>query len=331
MKIILFACLIVVSNIASAVDTYSVKEGDTIISILRAKEYGSTLKEILPFVARVVDMNDELFIDGNADIIYPSYILLLPENPNRVVPEPEPEPEPAPEPEPEPVPEPVPEPEPMPEPIPSIGMVTVFQGNTSIRRQGATIEVEGQADLQAKDVILTRATTLAEVELADQTMFKIGPDSELDLSTFIYAAPSIDSQESEGSLVAVIRAGVVRVISGLIAKEKSNQYQISSTLSATIGIRGTDFTVRSCSNISSCGDLFGVSVAVQDGGISFKNDAAGVDLSENEFTQVKSAAEVPVAAPVPEGFFDLELDVGDIKVEKSFVKGIIDWFGSLIP
>ncbi len=129
--------------------------------------------------------------------------------------------------------------------------------------------------------------------------------------------------------MASFRNGVIRTIPGLIGQFNENQYQIDSTLTATITatieIRSTDFTVRSCNQVEVCGDLYGVAVAVQDGSINFKNDAAEIELKQNEFAQVRSTTAAPVRASLPEGFFDLRREITAIQVTDSWWQKAIEY------
>ena len=324
--LLLILTLAVYAQSAAETSTYVVGEGETLASILRSQQFGEAYAGLLPYINRVVEMNPEVFPNGNADFMLPGATLRLPENPNA----PQPEPEPVPEPEPIPEPEPMPEPEPEPEPeIPVIGQIQVTGGPTDIRREGETTEVTDREDLFSNDVILTGDNAVAEITLVDETRISVGPNSEFAITEFSYTAPATLNDSPLGALVVSLRNGVVRAITGLIGKNKANRYAINSSLTSTIGIRGTDFTVRSCNDVSACGDLYGVSVAVQEGKISLKNQTAELELDVNEFAQVQSTTESPAKAPLPEGFFDLQRDVTQINVQKSWWQESIDWLKSL--
>jgi len=177
--------------------------------------------------------------------------------------------------------------------------------------------------------VLTRENSIAEIILLDDTRISMGPNSEFSVSEFSYTAPANQGEDAIGRLLASISNGVIRTITGLIGKAPQNPFVVKSTLSATIGIRGTDFTVRSCNDINLCGDLYGVAVAVQGGSISFKNDSAEIALDKDEFAQVQSTTESPQKKPLPEGFFDLRRDVSEIELSKSWWKESIDYLKSL--
>lgn len=328
MKKIYFLLICLMSANANAeLDTYEIQKDDTLANILRSQDYGTTYQQILPFLNEIIQLNPTVFSSQTTNRIFPGTVINLPENPNKPKPEPIPEPEPQPEMVVEPEPQAVSEPEPAPEPI--IGNISTQKGDADILREGQLIRVVQQQTLLVDDTIITNKDSVAKVELNDQTTFDLGPNSSLKINRFTYSADQANSTEPRGSLLATISAGAIRTITGLLGELKSNDYAISSTLSSTIGIRGTDFTVRACIDKEQCGDLYGTSVAVQEGGISFKNDVAEIDLNQNEFTQIQSATETPVAAPIPEGFFNLELDIKEITVEKSFWQKTVDWFNSL--
>ena len=107
-------------------EQYEIKPGDTLVQILKDKDYGSTYLELLPFVEQVLELNPAAFSGGDVDSIIPGSLLDLPENPNK--PEPEPELVPVPLPEPVVI---VPEPEPEPEPQIVIGEINTQKGTRS--------------------------------------------------------------------------------------------------------------------------------------------------------------------------------------------------------
>jgi len=307
-------------------EQYEIKPGDTLVQILKEKDYGSTYLELLPFVEQVLKLNPAAFLGGNVDSIIPGSLLDLPENPNK----PEPEPELVQVPLPVPV-VTVPEPEPEPEPEPQIviGEINTQKGTADIQRNGELITVAQQASVFAEDTIITNEASVAEVKLIDDTHFKLGPNSALKINKFLYLTSETNTVQPRGWMVAHIPRGVVSTITGSLGKLNTNEYTISSVLTASIGVRGTDFTVRVCVIEADCGDLFGVSAAVEKGGISFKNKVAAIELDKKEFAQIQSTTQAPVASPIPDGFFDLELNVSQIKTKTSILHNFLNWFNSI--
>jgi hypothetical protein len=326
--------LLISLNAVAELDRYEVKPGDRLAEILRQHEYGSSYRELLPFIEETLRLNPDVFKGDDVHSITPGTQITLPKNPNKVVAveviEPEPEPDPVPEPEPEPVSEAVPEPEPESKPeLTIIGKITVTNGQAEIQRDNQSITVTDEDVLTPNDVIITRQGSIAEIELTDKTLFSIGPNSRLSIDQYRFSESQISQEAPEGSLIVTLQEGVLRTISGLLSRLKTNDYAVKSSLTVTIGIRGTDFTVRSCIDKPACGDLFGVSAAVQDGGIRFKNGTSEIDLDQNQFTQIQSSNDVAEILPLPEGFFDIERPVSDIEMPKSWWKKTVDWFSDL--
>ena len=320
MRTITFLLLAMVASLAYAeLEQYQVQRGDTLVQILKDKDYGDNYREVLPFVEQVLQLNPDTFLNGNAGRMIPGATIALPENPNKPKPQPVPEPEPVAE----------PEPEPEPEHRPIIGEINTEKGSANIKRDGELIAVDQQASIFAEDIVITNTASVAEVKLIDDTRFRLGPNSALDINKFLYLTSEANTVQPRGWMVARVLKGAVRTITGLLGKLKTNEYTISSVLTATIGIRGTDFTVRACVIEADCGEFYGVSVAVQEGGISFKNNAAEIELDKNEFAQIKSVTQAPVAAPIPDGFFDLELNASEMVPKKSFWNRVLNWVGSL--
>ncbi len=323
---LLVLALTIAGPVQASTQSYVVKEQDTLTGILRALNYGETYAELVPFIDEIVKTNPGIFTGGDPNYVIPGSTITLPVNPNLVEPASISEPEPIEEPGPDPAPDRGPITRPMPIPdTPIIGNLQASTGRIEIRRDNETVAITGGKDLYARDVIFTGENSLAEITLLDNTRFLMGPESELTISVYNFEEPRSQGENVSGSLVASFRNGVIRTIPGLIGKFNENQFQIDSTLSATMKVRSTDFTVRSCNQVEVCGDLYGVAVAVQDGSISFKNDAAEIELKPDEFAQVQSTTRAPVRASLPEGFFDLQRDISGIQVAGSWWQQAIEY------
>lgn len=325
--VLLISGLLIATSIPAEMETYQVEAGDSLVEILKTREFGSDYRQLLPFIEETIRLNPEVFNDGNADKIVPGAQLLLPENPFKKVEEPVVV---APV-EPEPIPEPIVEPEPVSEPEPEfIGRIVVKHGEAVILRDGEAFEVIEKDRLVARDIVSTMQNTVAEIELTDNTLFTLGSKSKFSIDEYSFSEQEVQQNNSIDTMIATFHEGFLRAISGLIARSVNSDYQVNSSLTVTIGVRGTDFTVRSCLVVQQCGDLFGVSAAVQDGGISFKNEASEINLDKNQFTNIKTASEVPKPGPIPEGFFDINKAVNEIEGDKVWWQHAVDWFSDLL-
>ena len=99
----------------------------------------------------------------------------------------------------------------------------------------------GQRDLKAGDKIYLNETIYAgegsgtQILLLDQSTFTIGSDSEVVMDTFIF-----DPATNDGKIVASVKQGSLKVISGLISKKNPDSLTVEVP-EGTLGSRGTEF------------------------------------------------------------------------------------------
>ena len=91
----------------------------------------------------------------------------------------------------------------------------------------------------ADELIETVKRSSAQIRFLDETDLWLGASSQLILDSFIY-----DPKQGTGEMVAVLGVGLFRFITGILPVES---YAVL-TPAATIGIRGTDFTVAVAEN-----------------------------------------------------------------------------------
>ena len=99
----------------------------------------------------------------------------------------------------------------------------------------------GTRELKAGDKIYLNETIYAGIDsgtqilLLDQTTFTIGSDSEVVMDTFIY-----DPATNDGKIVANVKKGSLKIISGLISKKNPDSLTVNVP-EGTLGSRGTEF------------------------------------------------------------------------------------------
>ena len=118
----------------------------------------------------------------------------------------------------------------------AIGTVTE-QVNTppSIQRDKATLTGAKGTGVEMNDAIKTQQGKVG-ITFEDQTKVQVNENSKLVIDDFVY-----DPKSKSGKLGAKIALGTVRYASGQIAKN-SPQNVALATPTATISVRGTDFT-----------------------------------------------------------------------------------------
>ena len=85
------------------------------------------------------------------------------------------------------------------------------------------------------ETIFSGNDSATQILLLDQSTFTIGSDSEVVMDTFIY-----DPSNNDGKIVAKVKQGSLKVISGLISKKNPDSLTIEVP-EGTLGSRGTEF------------------------------------------------------------------------------------------
>jgi len=120
----------------------------------------------------------------------------------------------------------------------AIGEVTQLEGNGVIDRKDGDkgIVVEKKLDIFSYDTVKTGNGKVG-IEFIDATRVDVTQHSKLIIDEFVY-----DPNTKTGKLSLRAKLGTVRYASGQIAKNSATNVKIT-TPTATIGVRGTDFTM----------------------------------------------------------------------------------------
>jgi len=116
-----------------------------------------------------------------------------------------------------------------------VGKVTEQTGPTEIKRDAAVISSAIQSGIEMKDTITT-ANGKAGITFQDETKVQITEHSKLVIDNFVY-----DDSKKTGKLGMKMALGTIKYASGQIAKSDPQQVVVE-TPTATIGVRGTDFS-----------------------------------------------------------------------------------------
>ncbi len=98
-------------------------------------------------------------------------------------------------------------------------------------------QVESGQPIYLGDYITSSAGSGMQILLMDETVFTIGPNSEIAIDDFVY-----DPSNNQGHMTASITRGVVRVLTGKLAHNDPKTMKINLPV-GSIGIRGTQFLV----------------------------------------------------------------------------------------
>jgi hypothetical protein len=112
-------------------------------------------------------------------------------------------------------------------------------GDVSARSaSGAVRALSKGSELQNGDTVLTGREGRAQMRFSDGAMVSLQPQSEFSLDDYRFAGKADGEERGFFSLLK----GGLRTLTGLIGRSNRDSYKLKTSV-ATIGIRGTEFTV----------------------------------------------------------------------------------------
>ena len=117
----------------------------------------------------------------------------------------------------------------------NIGNIMAIKGDANIQRESSSIKATNGMILLKGDSINTSEKSRVQVMLIDETIVTIGASSSFDFLEYKFDG----SKDSKVTMRA--NRGFFRSVTGKIAKVAPERFKVK-TASATIGIRGTDFS-----------------------------------------------------------------------------------------
>lgn len=121
----------------------------------------------------------------------------------------------------------------------SIGKVILsFGQNTAVSADGSERSLKRQSEIFAEDVLKTGGKGRLQVRFSDGSRLSLKPGSEFKIEQYQFE----EGKAEDGKAFYKLIKGGMRTISGQIGKTDREDYKLDAVV-ATIGIRGTDFTV----------------------------------------------------------------------------------------
>ncbi len=108
------------------------------------------------------------------------------------------------------------------------GVVQLARGDTVVGRQ-----IDSGDPIYLQDEIRSGADSGMQILLLDETVFTIGPNSEMTIDEFVF-----DPATGAGQVAATVAKGVFRFVTGKVAQNDPDNMAVKTPL-GTIGIRGT--------------------------------------------------------------------------------------------
>ena len=182
-------------------------------------------------------------------------------------------------------------------PVSSAGRVLAIAGEGSIARSGQRLPLRAGAEIQSGDVLEVGDKSALQVRFTDESIVALRANSQFKIEEYKYDKDA----GSDRSIFGLLKGGI-RTVTGLIGKANQKNYMVR-TATATVGIRGTHFTVVSCNNdcINPDGTpaLNGTFGGVTDGRIEVANDGGKQEFSQQDYFYVSDAATAPVRLLAP--------------------------------
>jgi hypothetical protein len=171
--------------------------------------------------------------------------------------------------------------------------VTLTEGDTMLIRGGSfSTPVRRDVPIRSGDRIRTGRDGRVQLRFADGAQMSIQGGSEFRVDAYVF------DQDRQRSFFELIK-GSIRVVSGRIGKRDPQDWRLT-TPTATIGIRGTEFTVdQTVCPASGCteGLVAGLKVAVIAGRVAVTNLAGTVEVPAGASLSLADVQTRP--SPVP--------------------------------
>jgi len=122
-----------------------------------------------------------------------------------------------------------------------VGRVLLAAGDTVALRGNETVKLTFGSAIQDKDALRTGPGSNLQVRFVDESIVSMKESSELRIDDFQFSGKEDGTERAFFRLVK----GGLRTVTGLIGRVNNKNYQMGTT-TATIGIRGTDYSATLC-------------------------------------------------------------------------------------
>lgn len=186
-----------------------------------------------------------------------------------------------------------------------VGTVVQSQGNVTARPpQGVSRALARNSEVAEGELIETSADSYVRIHFRDNTEITLRPNTRMSIATYKY----VESAPKEDNIFFSLLKGGLRAATGAISRRSPLAYRMDA-VTATIGIRGTNYGALVCQN--DCSGLLqadgkalanGLHVDVSQGSVLVSNDAGQSVLSAGQFGYAGAQTTVPLQVPASQGF-----------------------------
>src|SRR3989454_1259325 len=180
------------------------------------------------------------------------------------------------------------------------GRFLLAVGDVAVARGQAEIRAATGTPVQSGDTIRVGPASNAQIRMTDESIVGLRPGTVFRIDAYEYSG-----QAEPRSIFSLLKGGF-RTVTGAIGRLHKRERYAVRTPTATIGIRGTHYTVVHCDN--DCGGADRGSIAngtyggVTDGRIEVVNQTGEHEFAANTFFYVASAGTAPQNLIAPPNF-----------------------------
>lgn len=169
------------------------------------------------------------------------------------------------------------------------GNVSQLAGTLSVRKPDGSVRILSQkSEIRAGDTLQTERDSYAQIRFSDGGQITLKPNTTVQLERFRFAQ---DKPKEDAFALRLVKGGL-RAVTGGVGKRSKENYQVE-TETATVGIRGTTFTVDDCVSAreGDCARLApAVYVGVADGEVVVRNAQGELGLGAGQFGHIAREA-----------------------------------------
>ena len=180
------------------------------------------------------------------------------------------------------------------------GRFLLAVGDVAVERGPAEIRAATGTPVQSGDTIRVGPASNAQIRMSDESIVGLRPGTVFRIDAYEYSG-----QAEARSIFSLLKGGF-RTVTGAIGRLHSRERYAVRTPTATIGIRGTHYTVVHCDNDCGGADRGSISNGtyggVTDGRIEVVNQTGEHEFAANTFFYVASASAAPQNLIAPPNF-----------------------------
>jgi len=213
----------------------------------------------------------------------------------------------------------------------NIGTIMALKGEASVVR-GTPLKAKMGMPIEQGDRVVTGSQSRVQVMLKDETVVTIGSNSSFDFKEFSFDG----TKNSKVNLKA--NRGFFRTVTGQIGKVAPNRFKVK-TVSATIGIRGTDFgahinadnkEIIVCYSGSIIVEIDGDGSRIIDSGMLLEIINRGIDV-ESKLSKIPLQKVIYQSGVTPEEISDISDEILKAITEQTELKEYPDHTPDYVP